>query len=158
MSWTKRQLIESAFEELGLAPYVFELQPERMESALRKMDAMIAEWTKNGLQIGYNAPGDLASESGVALHDNQAVYLQLALRLAPSLGKVPSPDTKSDAESAMDTLYIAAAQPLQRQQPRDMPRGEGQKPWRTVYYPFMPPPDTAPISAPMTDNLDIKRD
>ena len=36
MSWTKRQIVEQALEELGLASYVFDMQPEQVESAKRK--------------------------------------------------------------------------------------------------------------------------
>ena len=33
MSWTKRQYIVDAFEEIGLASYVYDLQPEQLQSA-----------------------------------------------------------------------------------------------------------------------------
>lgn len=158
MSWRKRDLVEAAFEEVGLAAYSFELQPEQLQSALRRMDAMVAEWVERGLQIGYNATGDIDADSGIALSANAAVYLQLALRISPSLGKIPAPETKAAASAAMDTLYIAAAQPLQRQQPGDMPRGEGQKPWRSIYTPFMPAPTDQSVVAAKTDALDLAKD
>ena len=51
MGWTKRQYIEQAFEEVGLAAYVFDLTPEQLQSALRKLDAMMAEWNAKGLRL-----------------------------------------------------------------------------------------------------------
>ena len=53
MSWTKRQFVEQALEELGLASYEFDLQPEQMNSALIKLDAMIAAWASRGLKLNY---------------------------------------------------------------------------------------------------------
>jgi hypothetical protein len=44
MGWTKRQFITQAFEEIGLAAYVFDLTTEQLQSALRRMDAMVAGW------------------------------------------------------------------------------------------------------------------
>lgn len=119
---------------------------------------MVAEWGERGLQVGYNAPGDINTPSGIALSANAAVYLQLALRISPSLGKTPAPETKTAAAAAMDALYIAAAQPIERQQPGDMPRGEGQKPWRSAYRPFMQAPTANAVVAAQTDNLDLAKD
>ena len=44
MGYTKRQFVTAALEEIGLASYVFDLQPEQLQSALRRLDAMISEW------------------------------------------------------------------------------------------------------------------
>ena len=54
MGWTKREYIEQAFEEIGLASYVFDLTPEQLQSALRKLDAMLAEWNAKGLRLGLS--------------------------------------------------------------------------------------------------------
>ena len=56
MGWTKRQFIEQAFEEIGLAAYVFDLTPEQLQSALRRLDAMMAGWNTNGIRIGWPMP------------------------------------------------------------------------------------------------------
>lgn len=70
MGWTKRQLITQAFEEIGLAAYVFDLTPEQLQSALRRMDAMVAGWNSNGVRIGYPLPSspdssNIDADSGV---------------------------------------------------------------------------------------------
>lgn len=158
MTWTKLQFVEAALEEIGLAPFNFDIQPELKESVRARMDSMVAEWMERGLQLSYNLDGDLNSNAGVALAHNSAIYLNLSIRIAPGLGKIPSAETKSAAATTMDTLWIQAAQPQGQQMPSSMPRGEGQKPWRTTYYPFFPSPDTSPLRAPQTDNLDIVKD
>ena len=70
MSWTKRQFITQAFEEIGLAAYVFDLTPDQLDSALRRMDAMVAGWNANGVRINYPLPNnpedsDIDQPSGV---------------------------------------------------------------------------------------------
>jgi hypothetical protein len=122
------------------------------------MDGMVAGWMERGLQLGYDFGAGLNDESGVALSDELAVYMNLAISIAPGLGKVPSPETKTAAAQALDSMFIRAAQPQQRQMPADMPRGEGQKPWRTVYRPYFPVPDVSPVRVNQDDNLDIVKD
>ena len=56
MGYKKRQFISAAFEEIGLASYVFDLQPEQLQSALRRLDAMMADWNAKGIRLGYPAP------------------------------------------------------------------------------------------------------
>lgn len=152
------QLVDKALEELGLAPYNFDIQPEKKDSIALTMDAMIAEWVGKGLQIGYNMGGKIDDPSGVAASRNRAVYLQLAIAIAPSVGKTVSRDTTTAAELAMDSLWIVAAQPLERQFPAGTPRGAGQKAWRGTADPFFPAPDFQPLVADQTDNLEIAKD
>jgi hypothetical protein len=56
VSYTKRQFITAAFEEIGLASYVFDLQPQDLQTALRRLDAMMAEWNGKGLRLAYPIP------------------------------------------------------------------------------------------------------
>mgnify|MGYP003525752305 CR=1 FL=1 len=53
MGWTKRQFVTQAFEEIGLAAYVFDLTPEQLQSALRRLDSMMASWNAKGIRLGY---------------------------------------------------------------------------------------------------------
>src|SRR6185437_322541 len=53
---TKRVIVEMAFEEIGLAGYEFDTTAEEYASALRRLDAIMAEWRTSSLDIGYNAP------------------------------------------------------------------------------------------------------
>jgi len=146
MAWTKRQFITQAFEEIGLAAYVFDLTPEQMDSALRRMDAMVAGWNANGIRIGYPLPSspensDLDEQTGVPDFANEAIYLNLARRLAPSFGKVVDPETKAAADFAYSSMANQVAVPTpERQMPGTMPRGQGNKPWRTTRNPYFPPP------------------
>lgn len=151
MGWTKRQFVTQAFEEIGLAAYVFDLTPEQLESARRRLDAMMASWNAKGIRLGYPIPsspqdGNLDAETGVPDAANEAIYLNLGIRLAPSFGKVVSTETKAAAKMAYDTLLSRAALPPQQQLPGSMPSGAGNKPWRVYDDPFLRPP-TDPLLA-----------
>jgi len=153
MAWTKRQLVEEAFTEVGYASYVFDLQAEQIQMALRRLDGMLAQWNASGLRLSYPLPGapgqsDLDQSSNLPDAADEAVYLNLAIRIAPSLGKVVSVDTKMNAKAAHDRLMALAAQPGEMQMPRTMPAGAGQKRWRYNDDPFVRRPIEPLLAGP----------
>ena len=92
MSWTKLQLIRQAFSQIGLADYDFDLQPEQLQNALFLLDSMMATWNAKGISLSYPTPtspenSNTSDESNIPDRANEAVYLNLALRIAPTLGK-----------------------------------------------------------------------
>jgi len=99
MGYTKRQFISAAFEEIGLASYVFDLQPEQLESALRRLDAMMADWNAKGIRLGYplpSSPQDSTLDEETLVPDSayEAIICSLGIRLAPSFGKQVMIETK----------------------------------------------------------------
>lgn len=143
MGYSKRQYVTAAFEELGLASYVFDLSPEQLEGALRRLDAMMAQWNGQGIRLAYPLPGspensDIDAESTVPDSANEAIITGLAVRLAPSIGKAASPETKAIAKLAFDVLASRACQPIEMRLPASMPSGSGTKPWRRD-QPFLYP-------------------
>jgi hypothetical protein len=145
MGWTKRQFVAQAFDEIGLASYVFDLTPEQLQSALRRLDTMLSSWNAKGIRLGYPLPSspqdsDLDEQTNVPDSANEAIYTNLAIKLAPSYGKQVLPDTKSTAKESYNTLLSIAAMPNQQQMPSTMPFGSGNKPWRTYDNPFVRPP------------------
>lgn len=135
MSWTKKQFIVQAYEEIGMANYVFDLQPEQLQSAARRLDAMMALWNGKGIRIGYPIAGepeeiDINTETNVPDAANEAIYTNLALKIAPSLGKTVSQETKKAAKEGLDILAARGSRPAERQTPKGWPRGAGNKTWR----------------------------
>lgn len=160
MSYTKRQFVTAAFEEIGLASYVYDLQPEQLQAALRKLDGMMATWNSKGVRLSYPIPtspenSDLDEETNVPDRANEAIYLNLAVRLAPTVGKTASPETKINAKMAYDTLLIEAAKPIE-QQITDLPSGAGNKPWRLENDPFLDDPNTDPLQISEGGYLDFR--
>lgn len=135
MSWTKRQFIEAAFEEIGYAAYTYDLQPQQLETALNRLDAMVATWNTIGIRLGYPLP----SEPGAAGLDevtdvpdsaNEAIYSNLAIRIAPTVGKAVSAETKRTANTSYKALLTLHTRPPEKQLPAGVPLGAGNKPWR----------------------------
>lgn len=106
--WSKLDVINQAFSEIGKGAYEFDLQPEDMQTALRKLDAMLATWGGTlGVRIGYaggDGKGDLGVDTMVPDWAYEALYLNLALRLCPDYGKTPNPVTVKDAKAALDAV------------------------------------------------------
>ena len=145
MGWTKRQFIEHAFEEIGLASYVFDLNPEQLQSALRRLDTMLAAWNALGIRLGFPLPSspqdsDIDEQTNVPDRSNEAIYTNLAVKIAPSYGKQVMPDTKATAKESYNTLLSIAAMPPEQQLPSTMPAGAGNKPWRVYDNPFIRQP------------------
>lgn len=158
MSWTKRQLIEQSFDEVGLASYVFDLSPEQMQAALRRLDAMMATWNRLGIKLGYPIPSspensDLDEESNIPDYAAEAVFLNLGLRNAPSIGKTVSSQTIKFAKETYNQLLLDASRPPEMQLPGTMPSGSGNKPHRVGSDPFLEQPNTAPIQLGENDQL-----
>ena len=144
MGYSKRQFVEAALTEIGLASYPFDAYPEQMETALRRLDAMIETWNGRGVRIGYAIPGspqnsDLDTPTGVPDWCNEAIITELAIRLAPSFGKTISVDTRVTAKQAFNTMLARSMQPPQVQLPGNTPLGAGNKPWRW-FNPFVARP------------------
>jgi hypothetical protein len=144
MGYSKRQFVEAAFEEIGLASYVFDLTPEQLDSAVRRLDSMMAAWNAKGIRLGYPIPNspqdkDLNEPSYVPDSAYEAIITNLGIKIAPSYGRTPTNDTKISAKQSYDTLLARATAPIEQQLPSTMPRGAGNKSWRWD-NPFVPIP------------------
>jgi hypothetical protein len=160
MGWTKRELIDEAFGELALQGYEFDITPDEQQTALRRLDTMLATWEAKGVRVGYAFPSspddsDLDTPSGLPDSAVETVYLNLAIRLASGFGKQISSDTRRAAREGYDTLLWAAAQPIEQQLPSTMPRGAGNRIWRNSQRPYFPPPDDDPLGLTPGGDLSI---
>lgn len=138
MSWTKRQFVHHALEELGIANYEFTLEEDQRQFALRKLDAMLATWNAKGIRLGYplhGSPEDatLEEETGVPDAATEAIYTNLAIRLAPAFGKTAQAETRWAAYSGYMALIskVAKRREIAR---RAMPAGAGNKGWRNTEF------------------------
>lgn len=155
MAWSKAQLIATAFEEIGVANYEFDLQPEQIEGALRRLDTLMATWNAVGIRIGYNQasePGqsDPNQDSGIRDEAVQAVIANLAVRLGPTIGKQVSRETKGAAVAGYNALLsrVASLNVREQQFPQTLPVGAGNRRWSQDEV-FNPTPVT-----PLTTNPD----
>lgn len=146
MSFTRRQIIDAAFTELGLAPEFYDMTPGQYQTAMTRLDMMVANWQSNSVRIGYNMPatpgaGDLDDDTGVPDTAIEVLSLGLALRIAPSFGKQLGVDTRNAFREGWQNLVQNATSEIpELQMPKTLPLGAGTKPWRLAQNPFAYPP------------------
>lgn len=160
MSWTKRELVEGAFAEIGLPVTTFNVGPDQLQRALSRLDAMMGTWDGKGIRLGYamssSADGDdLDDESGIPDTAYETVICNLAIRIAPGRGKQVSPDTRNTARLGYEGLLARATYPPQQQLPSTLPVGAGNKPWR-YNQPFMPHPTDPLVAEKGSDQIDFE--
>ena len=141
MSYTKLQFIEEAYNQLGYAGYSFDLNPEQYEAALKKLDAMMGQWYGKGIDLGYPIPDNpesssLSTETDVPKYSEEPIYTNLAIRIAPSIGKQVSIELKNSAREGYLTLLAKAALP-DEQAISNRVYGAGSKYWQGNGNPFI---------------------
>jgi len=160
MGWTRRQFVEQAFEEIGYASYTYDLEPEQLESAGRRLDAMMQTWNGKGIRVGYPSTSepenaDLDTETNVPDWANEAIYANLALRLAPTVGKMVPRETKTTARTSYKAVLQKAAFPPEQQMPETMPSGAGNKPWRNYNDPYLRKPEDPLLTDDGDDEIEF---
>jgi hypothetical protein len=137
---TKRQLVDMAYEECALAGYEFDVSPEELQSALRRLDALMAEWKVQGIDIGYNAPaafgqGQLSDWSGIPDWAANTAAMWLALRIAPRMNKGMGAEARQARAAGMVALRAKTqVVPAMALRPWT-PYGAANKYWN-LWYPF----------------------
>lgn len=127
----KRDIIELAFDDCGLAGYEFDRTPEEQNMALRKLNAMMLEWPWS--QLGYAQPtygvGRAEDASGLPDEAVNAVAQYLALRIAPGIGNTLSPEQRASMARSLQTMQAQiAVVPVMRQR-ANTPLGSGRRRW-----------------------------
>jgi hypothetical protein len=104
---TKLEVISQAFEEIGMADYVFDTTPEEQQGFLRRLNGMAAEWDGIGIRVGYSLGSDINAESGLPDTAVNCFATNLAIRMAPSFGKTPSVETKTAAKNGFNAMLVS---------------------------------------------------
>ena len=111
MSWTKNQVILQALEEIGIFSYAFDSTAGQLQSALRQLDAMMGTWLDDGIIWDPPYPvstdvavGKLSEDTEAPLEALAPMYLNLAIRLAPSYGKQVNQRTVINAKTSYQSL------------------------------------------------------
>lgn len=146
MSYTKREIIQQAFDEIGVTESV---GVDVYVQALRKLDAMVAGWAKRGVHLSYpfaSSPSEASLDTATTCPDyaHEAMSLGLAIRIAPSFGKLPAAmmDTRKEFKLAFNMLMAHSIEVVERQFPNTLPRGAGHKPHRNLDATFFQEVDT----------------
>ena len=119
----KGDLISMAYEDCRLAGFDFDRTPEESLMALRRLEAMMAEWPWN--LLGYAPGGSEADLSNLPEDTVHGVAQMLALRLMTAFGKeIPSAFRATAAQSINYLRSVAATVPRIKYAPGTI-RGAG---------------------------------
>lgn len=100
----KRDIVEQAYRQCGLI--ASDPDPDLLAEGLRELNIMMMEAPWSGL--GFNLPtygdGDLADFSGLLDAYVPATIYELAMRIAPNMGKALSPETAARVKTTRRNL------------------------------------------------------
>lgn len=160
MAYTKRQIVNIAMDAIGLGPDVYTATPDDIATALRRLDAMMAQWSALGLRMGYQIhdgadDADPGADSGLPTSAVDGVALQLAILIAPSYGKQIAPETRvaaTRAKIALDAIF--GTLPPTLQMPAGVPMGAGHRRVWPGHSTFSGQPANPVTRGPNGDTLD----
>ena len=115
--------------------YVFDATPEEKQDALSRLDALMARWEDDGVETGYtveDGPDDdtITGDSGIDQKYVRAVFLNLAVEIAPSYGKQVMPQTLRAAAEAYTRARSGQTPPTKNVNTTAVPAGAGHKYYR----------------------------
>lgn len=128
----KRDIIEMAHQYCGID--IDTLSVDEMTRGLRTLNFMMLEPPFN--RIEFDIPpygdGDLADQSGIADTYTPAVVLALAARIAPSMGKTLSAETRASLAQAMGVLRAGTVEVPELAAQSGLPLGLGARQYHTA--------------------------
>lgn len=131
----KRDIIELAFDDCGLAGYEFDRTADEQTMALRKLNAMMDEWPWS--LLGYSQPaygvGQIEEPSGIPNEAVSTVGQYLARRIVPGMGGAVSDDLKATLARSFSVLLAQTATIPDMSLPGNTPLGSGRRGYRSRF-------------------------
>lgn len=152
---TRQALVEAAYAELGVSNE-FDVSPDEITRGVAVMNRMLATWHGRNIRIGYAIGTDPAGETGIGQTNEDPVAMNLALRLAPGIGKVPSLDLKREARLAYLALLTKKVRLIPVQQPAEMPAGAGNRRFSRRNFLQDPVVQLSAGSGDVVDDLEVE--
>ena len=142
---TKLDIAEGAFQTAALSGLVMKPEPEDYARALSELERMVRSWEPQ-LKIGYSLSPSTINVDGtvdamIADTAEEAVVMNLAMRILRNYAKEATPQLRADALAAKKRLY--PMKPVTRKQNPLQPRGAGGNPYLqdTFYGAYKPTHD-----------------
>ncbi len=141
MTILKVDILNEALEELRIRGITVDPTPEEHDLALRRLEAMAAQWDARTIRAGYlfEDEPDPNTEAGIDIAHQSAFALNLAVRLVPAFNKQVPIELKDLARGALSDLSRATFVPKRTNWPTRHPVGSGNLRsgrWRR-FYPVM---------------------
>lgn len=129
MELLKGDIANDAFSELRISGLTVNPTPEDNRLAIRKLEALAAEYVARNINLNYNFEEfpDPGSPSGIPLHLSNAVSICLAERMLTDFGKgmQPDPTLMKSYSAAVSYLSSVTASINKALPPARFPRGSG---------------------------------
>jgi len=98
------ELITDAYTELVVHSQVKPVSSFAIEFGRRKFQAMMQEWIDNDMDFGFSATEFVSDETSIPVGLETAISTNLAVRLAPSVGKVANSTLLANAAISLQTV------------------------------------------------------
>ena len=120
----KADLIQGAYEQLRIWGVTRIPSPTETVLALKRLNGLLLHWENQNIYLGWNVGADNPNdESGLPDWAQEAVFTNLALKLAPTFGKMATPDMKSEASETYNAICLSCYANMEY--PDTMPVGAG---------------------------------
>lgn len=136
---TKIELLDRAYSKLRISGITVNPSPGDIEIALDEMECMLAEWDLVNVCLGYQFEDEPEpnAESGLIRGYENAVQVNLAVRMAPEFGKNIPAELMMQASQSYSKVSSAVAVVKQTPYPQRQPVGEANtlrfNRWRRFY-------------------------
>lgn len=154
----KIDIVLAAYEELRISGLTSAPTPREVESAVRRLDNMMASWKNKNLCVSYIPSASYSNidpneDSGINDTDMFAIVANLAKNLCAMFGKIPNQQTIIDAKEGYDNLFSVVV--VGRESDPYQPKGSGRSfgDGFTYRYKFQGSEQNAPDDC---DTLDLK--
>lgn len=136
---TKIELLDRAYSKLRISGITVDPTPGDVEIALDEMECMLAEWDLVNVCLGYQFEDEPEpnSESGLQRGYENAVQVNLAIRMAPEFAKQIPAELMMQASQSYSKISSAVAVVKETPYPQRQPVGEANtlrfNRWRRFY-------------------------
>jgi hypothetical protein len=132
MGWTKQEVVVKAFSQAGIAQDENDITPEELFDGMTSLDAMMAKLDEDGIHLRYPIPsnptqGNLSDDSRIPTYALEAIYMNLAIRLAAPLGRQLLPKFLQMAADGLARLSALKTKPSSYKTPSGTPAGMGNR-------------------------------
>jgi hypothetical protein len=122
---TIREVVEDAFEEIGVKTAEVPLTDDELQSGIRRCNDMLTEWDDIGIIFGYTPVLNGDDTINVERNAVGAIKYNLAIRLAPSFQRVVGNALAALAGGTLDVLKASNTDISNVAYPDTLPFGSG---------------------------------
>ena len=122
---TIREVVEDAFEEIGVKTAEVPLTSDELQSGIRRCNDMLTGWDDIGIIFGYTPILNGDDVINVDRSAIRAIKKNLAIDLAPSFQKVVGPALAAIASGTLEMLMASSSDIGEVDYPDSLPMGSG---------------------------------